>query len=262
MGIEAMAESKKSAIQHIRVIFMVFGRIAAPMGIICCSILIITACIGIFRGYSVQSRMMDWLVTVAMVCIVFYWGLGSFKPSIIWLCCSVIILYMSISSLQSSHYLKGLKLYYEGCYGDAVIEFEKETDLWYLKLSPNSSEPVAMHMLAKSYCQLEEFSKARDIYELGFSRYQGTVHGQSAAANLNSLKIGLGIISEYIEDSPKRQDDYKKLYVEASAYELNLSCYKKAVEVYKKITEMSIPAENKSRAHAAIKRLMPIEHKR
>ncbi len=234
--------------------------VSIAIGMICCSILVISAFVGIFRGYSVQSKMLTCLLPIAIFCIPFYWRQRNFKPSIIiGFCWAVVIVYMLIGSLQGVHYDRGYIYYDQGRYTEAVAEFERENQLWYLKLCSNFSEPAAMGMLAQSYCQLGEYDKAVGVYELIISRYQG-VRREVGSFRLQRLKDGLRFIAQYHERDIKLQNDYSKLYDMAEIYEFNLNSYKKAVDIYKTITEMNIPVEGKNRACKAIKRLTPAEY--
>jgi pentatricopeptide repeat protein len=233
-------------------------RLAALIGIGSCSMLVMFAFIGVFRGYSVQSKMLTWLLPFVMVCILFYGWQRNFKSSIMWFCWAVVVVYMFIGGLQGVHYDRGYIYYDQGHYNEAAAEFEKETQLWYLKLGVNFSEPAAMGMLAQSYCQLGEYDKAVGVYELIISRYQD-VRREVASFRLQRLKDGLRFIAQYNEGDIKLPNDYRKLYDMAYVYELDLKSYKKAVDIYKTITEMNIPVEDKNRAYEAIKRLTPAE---
>jgi tetratricopeptide (TPR) repeat protein len=153
----------------------------------------------------------------------------------------------------------GVVLYEQGHYNEAAVELEKTNQLWYLKLRPNYFEPSVMQELAESYCQLEEYDKAIGVYELIISRYQG-LYREVASWRLQRLKDGLRLVAQYNEGDIKLQNDYNKLFDMAHVYESNLNCYKKAVDIYKTITEMNIPAKDKNHAYEAIKRLTPAEY--
>jgi tetratricopeptide (TPR) repeat protein len=211
--------------------------------------------------------MLGWLVPTVIICVslcdrkeTFIQGLkDSFKPSLINIFWAVFLVYILIGGLQGGHYIKGCEFYEQGLYNKAAAEFEKETQLWYLKLYSNSSEPSAMQKLAESYCQLEEFDKAECIYKLILSRYQG-VDYDMASLSLQRLKDGLQSIARYKEENPGLQNDSVKLYDIANVYESDLNCNRKALGIHKTITEMNIPAEDKNRAYEAIQRLTPAEY--
>lgn len=235
-------------------------RLAASIGVGCCLILVVSAFIGVIRGYSFQSKMLLCLLPIVIFCTLFYWWPRNFKPSIIvGFCWAVVVVYMLISNLHGVYYDRGYIYYEQGHYTEAAAEFEKEAHLWYLKLVNNFSEPMALSMLAQCYCQLGEYDKALNVYELIISRYQG-VRREVASFRLQQLKEGLRLIAQYNEGDIKLQNDYSKLYDMAEMYEFNLNSYKKAVDIYKTITEMNIPAKNKNRAYEAIKRLTPAEY--
>jgi tetratricopeptide (TPR) repeat protein len=166
---------------------------------------------------------------------------------------------MFIGCLQGRHYIKGFKFYYQGEYDKAAMEFEKETGLWYLKLSSNSSEHSAMEMLAESYCQLEEYDKAIDAYKTIVFRYQG-LKRKVASSRLQRLKDGLQSIARYKEENQELQNDFRKLYDIADVYESDLNCNTKALAIYRTITEMNIPAKDKRNAYDAVLRLTPVKN--
>lgn len=235
----------------------------ASIGIVCGLIMVIAAFVGVIRGYSAHSTLFWFLPSVLLFWAIFYFprkesfiqGLkDSIKPSLENLFYVVFLVYISIGFFQGRHYDKGCKFLEQGLYDKAAAEFEKETRLWYLKVSYNMTEPLAMEKLAESYCRLEEYDKAVGVYELIASRYPGT-YGQSASWDLERLKDGLRLIAQYNEEDIKSQNDYRKLYDMAHVYEYKLNSYKKAVDIYKTITEMNIPVEKKNRACEAIERL-------
>ncbi|MFI4911398.1 MAG: tetratricopeptide repeat protein [Sedimentisphaeraceae bacterium JB056] len=227
--------------------------------VVCCIIAVIIGCIGVFRGYSVQSSI---FLSLPLVLLLACFGMNRilvtnpngvlksinnkfFLPFIT--CC------LLFSCFPGWNYRKGFKFYQEGNYAEATIEFEKETQYWYHKVTPNFSEPASMNELAKSYCQLEEFDKARSIYELSLDRYRGTVHGDLAEIRLAGLESGLKAISEYSDQNQKGYDEYDRLYMVASEY-ASLPCRNKAFEIYKTITEMNIPDEHKRIAYEEIQK--------
>jgi tetratricopeptide (TPR) repeat protein len=239
------------------------GRLAALIAISCCLILIVASFIGVIRGYSVQSTIFWFLPSVVLISASFYFprkksfiqGLkDSFKPSLENLFCAVFCVYTSIGLFQGRHYDKGYKFYEQGLYNEAAVEFEKETRLWYLKISYNTSESSAMQKLAESYCQLEDYDKAISVYELIISRYQGPTR-ELASLYLQPLKNGLRFIDQC--RGKEHGFDYNQLYDMARIHEDNLNSYKRAITIYKQITEMDIPAEDKKNAYEAIKRLTP-----
>jgi tetratricopeptide (TPR) repeat protein len=245
-----------------------FALLKASIGIACCSILIIAAIVGVIRGYSVQSEILWFLPSILLFWAIFYFprkesfiqGLkDSFKPSLENLFYAVFLVYILIGCLHGRHYFKGYEFYEQGLYCKAAMEFEKETQLWYLKLGSNSSEPSAMQKLAESYCQLEEFDKAECIYKLILSRYQG-VDYDMASLSLQRLKDGLQSIARYKEDKQGLQNDFSKLHDIANVYESDLNCDKKAVDIYRTITQMNISAEDKRDAYDAILRLTTIKY--
>lgn len=263
-GAKAVIECKNKFVRHK---IDPIKAVCLTIGIICCSMVVISAFIGVIRGYSVQSTIFWYLPFTALICASFYFprkesfiqGLkDSFKPSLENLFYAAFVVYLLIGSLQGQHYFKGCKFYYQGLYDKAAAEFEKETQLWHLKLSSNTCEPDAMQKLAETYCQLEEFDKAVGVYELIISRYPG-VYQDGASLYLRRLKDGLQVIARYTENSEGLQNDYDKLYDIADVYESDLNCNKKARDIYKMITEMNIPVEFKSRAFEAIDRLTPKE---
>jgi tetratricopeptide (TPR) repeat protein len=232
------------------------------VAVACCLILVIIGCVGVFRGYSVQSLIPAFFPLVLVLACVGVNRISMINPNRISLSVFnnvvflIIICYSLFTCFQGWHYRKGLKSYQEGNYAEAAIEFEKENQFWYHKVTPNLSEPSSMQYLAQSYSQLEEFDKARNLYELSLNRYRGTVTGDLAKISLVSLNSGLKAISEYSDQNLKGYDEKDRLYMLASKY-ASLPCNNKAIEIYKKITEMDIPDEYKRRAYEEIQKLTP-----
>jgi tetratricopeptide (TPR) repeat protein len=242
-------------------------RLAASIGIVCCSILSISSVIGIFRGYSVQSMIIWFLPWIIPTWISFnssrkdsfIQGLkDSCKPSMENLFFAIFLVYVCIGLLQGRHYYKGSDFYNQGQYDKAAAEFEKETRLWYLRLNYNMSEDQAMQGLAESYCQLEQYDKAIGVYELIISRYSGA-YREGASLDLQRLKDGLQAIAQYKEENQGLQNDFSKLYDIAHVYESDLNCNRKALDIYETITQMNIAEKDKRDAYDAILRLTPVE---
>jgi tetratricopeptide (TPR) repeat protein len=259
-----MTDARKDCWRQVRRYFVL---LKASPGIVCGSIMVIAAFVGVFRGYSVQSYIFWFLPSIFLIWASFYFprkesfiqGLkDSIKPSLENLFWAIFCVYMSIGILQGRHYWKGWKFYEQGQYDKAAAEFEKETQLWYLKLSCNHWEPDAMQQLAETYCQLGEYDKAICIYELIISRYPG-FYRESASFYLQRLKDGLRFIDQC--RGKEQGFDYDQLYDMARVYEDDLNSYKRAISIYKQITEMDIPAEDKKGACDAILRLTPVKNK-
>ncbi len=242
-----ISESKRKKVMYVYYLSFV-------VAVVCCLILVINGCVGVFRGYSVQSPISAFLPLVLLLACV---GVNRISLRVFNNCFILFITcYFLLSCFPGWNYRKGLKFYHEGNYAEAAIEFEKENQFWYHKVTRNISEPSSMNELARSYCQLEEFDKARSVFELSLSRYRGTAHGDLAEMRLDILESQLKAISEYSDQNLKGHDEHDSLYNLASRYEL-LPCNNKAIEIYKKITEMNIPDEHKSKAYESIKRLTP-----
>lgn len=75
--------------------------------------------------------------------------------------------------LQGRHRKRGDEYYEQGNYHQAIEEFKKETETWYLHLKYNIDEEPAMNMLAKSYYKVGDFDNARKTYKMMVDRYAG-----------------------------------------------------------------------------------------
>jgi tetratricopeptide (TPR) repeat protein len=265
MSGEAMAENSRD---RLRPVNMCLALLKASVGIVCGSIMVIAAFMGVYRGYSVQSYILWFLPSIFLIWASFYFprkesfiqGLkDSIKPSLENLFWAVFCVYLSIGLFQGRHYWKGWEFYEQGQYDKAAAEFEKETQLWHLKLSYNPSEPSAMQDLAKSYCQLEQYDKAIHIYELIISRYPG-VYQDGASFYLQRLKDGLQSITRYKEENQGLPNDFSKLHDIADVYESDLNCNTKALGIYETITQMNIAEKDKRDAYDAILRLAPVKY--
>ncbi|MCE5187336.1 MAG: tetratricopeptide repeat protein [Planctomycetaceae bacterium] len=158
-------------------------KLTDAIGIVCCLILVISSLIGLIRGYSIQNTYLLWLLPIVILCVPFRVRKGR-SAFITWFFWLVVYAQLFTGIVQGRHYRAGLTFYNQGAYRGAIEEFEKETQLWYLKLGVNVSQPHAMLMLAKSYYQVGDFDKARDTYKLVVIRYSGTAYEPAASAHL------------------------------------------------------------------------------
>lgn len=242
-----------------------FTRVLLYIGFCCCLQFWVVGLIGVLRGYSVQGYLSFYILMGAFLYVIFLSGLLSARHMIILNFACLTVICSLILFWPKGRYLKRADDHYkQGQYQKALKEFKKETRTWYLRLTYNPHEGRAMVQMAQTYCQLEDFDKARDIYRLTIDRYPGR-HGDRAQNRLERLEDGLKIVTEYedwvsgekgfpydLADEPFKSYNWKPermkpwiLYDVAFAYQRDLNCYAKASEVYKRIMDMDINEEHK-----------------
>lgn len=173
---------------------------------------------------------------------------------------SFLLIYMAVvSGLQGKHAELGKRYYEQGDYSAALAEFRKETETWYLRLDYNYHEISSMERIAKTYCQMEDFEKARATYETIIKRYSGYYHDR-AEKDLMELENGLMSIASCKQEAAQQKDATARsfiLYDIARIYYYHLRCHRKALEVYRQITDMDIPELCKELARKQIQELSP-----
>ena len=227
----------------------VVGWVLMIVGVVCCSLFLITGFIGVVCGYSVRLFFTMWIMKAAMICMWPCIILPKFRKSVIIsnVFCVMIIYYSLIGMPQGRYLRRGREFYEQGRYQKALIEFKEETQTWYLRLKYNIDERIAMRMMAKAYCRLGDFDNARDTYKLIIDRYPGH-YADRAEKDLLRLNNGLKIVAKYPDQVPGGKFFHLDLYNIAGTYQYDLNCYTKAMEVYKKIIDMDIPDERKELA--------------
>jgi pentatricopeptide repeat protein len=158
------------------------------IGVICFLETLLTGVIGVVRGYSMQGYW-HFFGLACIVCIGYCMFLSQYRRSIMSYAFFAMAMYCLVIGLPQGHYLAEGKEYYEkGMFQEALGEFEKETQTWYLRLKYNLDERIAMTMMARTYCQLKKYDKAREIYELIISRYPG-FYAEQAKEQIDKLSL-------------------------------------------------------------------------
>ncbi len=193
-------------------LFITINRVLIVIGAACFLSVVAVGIIGVVRGYSVQSFWPMWILLFGQI---------SFSPSIfvrqIRIKAMVNTLYVApiylllLMLIHGHHYEIGKKFYDHRVYGEALEEFRKETETWYLQLQYNTSEAHAMEMIAKTYCQLEDFDKARETYKLIIYRYPG-FYANRAEKYLRKLENGLKKVTEFSSPVTETNSSSDELY--------------------------------------------------
>jgi tetratricopeptide (TPR) repeat protein len=227
-------------------------KLLAFIGICCCLQFLIVGLIGVIRGYTTNTILSDVIFVVGLFFILPYYPRQK-RPDICIYFISFMIVYTSLIGLSQGRYIKKAEAYYSaGQYQQALQTYEKEVQTWYHLLKYNYHERIAMNMIAKTYCQLEDFDSAHDTYNLMLDRYSGEYYAGLAQERLVKLEKGLKIVACYPEQVPETKGVPVDLYDIAITYQYDLNCHTKAREVYKRIIDMDIPDDWKELAKDAI----------
>jgi len=214
------------------------------VGLACIVQFFVFALIGFFRGYSVQSWIPYCVMLVWVVVLIISWAemmsvdkVKAKKYQWISFLVSFSIIFSSITSIFQTRYsMQGDALFNEKKYVEAIAAFEKATGSWYLHGCYNNSESASLFKVAESYCQLEEFDLAGEMYLLIAQRYRG-YFAKRSATEAEEMDAELKNIADLQERFDGEIDDDEKaqiLFDIALAYR-KIACDKKAKEQYELI---------------------------
>jgi tetratricopeptide (TPR) repeat protein len=151
--------------------------------------------------------------------------------------------------LQGEHRRTAEQLVEKGNFDDAIREYHKELETWYLRMSFNYHEAPSLYGIAQCRSQLEEFEKARQTYTAITSKFQG-FYKNLAEEELRDLDQNLAIAAKLEDALSMEQDDREKvplLFELALAYR-SLNCHRKAIESYEEIESLEVPEGFKTQA--------------
>lgn len=216
------------------------------VGLVCIGQFFICALIGVFRGYSVQS----WIPYYVMIGGVFLLlKLVSEYAWVLYLI-SLTMIFTSITGILQGRYEKqGDALFEQGKFSEAIVVYGKEIDTWYLRGCYNHHESTSSFRIAESYCQLEEFDKARQRYRQLAQRYKG-YYKERSIGEAAQLDRELNDIADLQEQLVNEGDDDKKakiLFDIAFAYR-RIECDNKARDQYELIQTLDIYQPRKEQA--------------
>jgi len=201
--------------------------------------------INVIRGYSMETDLTHELLLIGIGIFIVYNlytnRIRTKEYAFYSIVVSFILLFYLSANFHQGRDLKEAKNYYDrGQYPQALQSLKKETQTWYRRLRYNYHERSAMQMMAKTYCQLEDFDNARNTYKLIIDRYPG-LYATHAKKDLIRLENGLQIVAKYPDQIPETEGVPVDLYNIARTYQYDLNCHTKAIEVYRKIVDMDIP---------------------
>lgn len=162
------------------VLSLIYFGLIIP-GILWCIIFLCAGVIGVIRGYSVPLFFLDWvpgwLAGLVFSACIFHGFIpflsAKYRKAISIFVLITVLCYLGLNELQGRHWKRGYEYYEQGAYPQAIEEFKKETEIWYLHLKYNLSEDIAMYFLAESYYKVGDFDNARKTYEMMIDRYNG-----------------------------------------------------------------------------------------
>lgn len=216
------------------------------LGLACCLQYLFFGIVGVARGYSIQSWVPTWVMLIGVFMLMPF-----SKKKIGHLTSGLIILMSVVSMLQGRYESKGEELYELEKYNEAISEYRKEIDTWYLRIRYNYHEDMAMFGIAQCYSQLGQFEKCRETYTqmVGISRgyYQGRAEDELLELEENLIKI-----IDYETEMEKEMDDSDRaaiLFDLARVYR-RMPCSAKSIEQYELIEALDVREATKDQARA------------
>ena len=149
---------------------------------------------------------------------------------------------MSIVGIsQGRHHSKGDEWYEMGQYHEAIAEYRKEMDTWYLRLRYNYKEAQSLCGLAQCYGQLGQFEKARETYLQMTAWFHG-FYKERAEERLTDLDINLTEVDKYTKQIAEASDDEMKasLIFDLALVYRRLKCSQKAIKQYELIQALGV----------------------
>lgn len=215
-------------------------------GLACCSQFLVVGAIGVIRGYSVQSWAPHWVMLIGILLMIPF----SRKNNLVsYFTSGLLILTSLVSIFQGQHETKGDEWYDSGQYKDAITEYRKEIDTWYLRLRFNHNEDQSLFGLAQCYSQLGQFEKARETYTTLAAISQGYYRGR-AEKELSVLDANLTKVDEYTRQITEASDHSQKaaLLFDLALVYRRLNCSEKAIEQYERIQLLEVREVQKQQA--------------
>jgi tetratricopeptide (TPR) repeat protein len=237
-------------------------RVLIFIGLCGCFQLFAVGLFGVARGYSVQGFWSIWIAIACAFCLLILSPRQKqTRKNVIYYFAVFTFMYYSLVSIAQTSYERQGKDYYEqGRYQQALEEFKKEFQTWYLRFMYNYREGSVMEMMAKTYCQLQDFDKARETYKLIMRRYPG-FYAARAEGYLADIEDGLKVVAKYPDQLSNAKGFPSDLYEIARTYQYDLNCSIKALEVYRKIVDMDIGESTKELAKKSIEELTVVIEK-
>ncbi|MHC4442284.1 MAG: tetratricopeptide repeat protein [Planctomycetota bacterium] len=207
--------------------------------IACCILYVFCGIWGAVRGYSLQSYVPIFILISGLFLVLPLIGHQYKVYFLIWF---IFICYFVCDFQQGKYYDRGEKLFKDGKYLEALSEYEKELNTWYLRFHYNDREATSMYKMAECYGQLERYDDARKTYQLMRDRLKGYYQTRSVN-DLAKLEEGLRKVKLLREQLAREPDPNKKVFIFydlALAYRYNLNCKRKALEQYQAIVALGL----------------------
>jgi len=223
------------------------------VGLACLLQFLVFAGIGVARGYSIQNWAPLWIMLAGVFLVMPF---ARTHAMVSFLSSASLILFALVAISQGGHGNKGDELYESGKFADAMMEYRKEIDTWYLRLCYNYHEAPCMDGIARCQSQLEEFGEARETYAAMRSMFRG-YYKKRAEEELVALDANLAKVAELEKILAGEEDDEGKasLLFDLALVHRKLNCTRRAIQQYEKIQSLKIDERFKEQARKFVEEL-------
>jgi tetratricopeptide (TPR) repeat protein len=231
-----------------------FKQVLLCLGVVCCLQFLIFGVVGVVRGVSVQSWVPIWILIAGLVLLMPFSARHRWASFLSSFC---LIVYALVAINQGKYQKQGEELYDTGKYEEAMVEFRREIDTWYLRLQFNHKEAASLYRIAECQSQLEQFAEARETYREVEENYRGFYKDRAKVAG-NTMEGTLVEIEDLEKALAEASDDKDRAMVHfdlALAYR-ELICTKKAIAQYEMIQALEAPEPLKESAKRLADKLL------
>lgn len=216
------------------------------LAVVCLLVFVVGGVVGVVRGYSVQSWVPVWICLVGVVLLIPFQRRHSWAS---FLSSACLIVFALVGIGQGDHQRQGEVLYEEGKYEEAITEFRREIETWYLRLQFNSHEAPSLFQIAQSQSQLGRFEEARETYREVEEKFRGFYkdRAQIAGATVENKLAEIDELNKKLAEASDGSGQAQVHFDLALAYR-ELTCDQKAIEHYEAIQKLDAPERFKESA--------------